>query len=96
VIFVLGMIGYLGSPQSAGLATGPIVPSFFIVMGVVFIALGSRMRRGRRDTRTALTVFGSISLIGVWTVLFVVPAIVLQYRPESTAWLRAVSGRARR
>jgi hypothetical protein len=93
VIFVLGTISYLGSPQPAALTAGPIIPDLLLVMGGAFIVLGSRMRRGRRNNRTALTVLGAIALIGLWPVLLVVPAIVLQYRPDSTAWLRAVGTR---
>lgn len=93
MIFVLGAIGSAVSRQSAGLIAAPAFTTFAALMGVCLVALAWSMRLGKRDTRTALTVFGAITLIGIWPFVFVVPAIVFQYRPESAAWLRAVGAR---
>ena len=62
---------------------------------------GSRLRFGH-DNRVTLTVLGALSGLGIVTLIFVVPAIVLQYLPASRQWFalppadsgRAVSGRA--
>lgn len=90
VMFVLGAIAWYGSPESAELNTGPIVPLLVIGFGVAFIVYASRLRRGHEEARVALTALGAISLIGIWTALLVIPALVLQHRPASREWLDSV------
>lgn len=37
-----------------------------------------------------MTVLGALFLLGIWPVLLVAPAIVLQFLPVSNAWFEAV------
>lgn len=79
----LGAVGYLGSPQGANVSLAAI--ALVLGLGVLFIVLAVRLRRGG-DTRVILTVLGGLSSLGLWPALLVVPAIVLQFRPSSKAW----------
>lgn len=90
VLFILGAIGWHGSPESAEVSTGPIVLLVVIGFGVTFIVCASRLRRGHEEARIALTALGIISLIGIWTALLVIPALVLQHRPAGREWLDSV------
>lgn len=90
-MLALAAIYYLGTPAGMTLATGPIAPLVLCTIGVTLIVFGVRLRRGRRGARTVLTVMGCLLLIGLWTVLFVVPALVLQYRASNKEWFDAVS-----
>jgi hypothetical protein len=97
VLFVLG--GFGGFAQiGVGMVDDPImlvmVPVILLV-GIGFVVLSRLLKRGR-DTRIALTAIGTIVvLFWLWSVkilalpllLLVVPAIVLQYRPDSGRWL---------
>lgn len=97
VLFVLASLG--GFAQiSLGMADDPImlimVP-LILLFGIGFIVLSRLLKRGR-DTRIALTAIGTLmALFWLWTVqifavallLLVVPAIVLQFRPDSGRWL---------
>ncbi|MET7338369.1 hypothetical protein [Nonomuraea sp. NPDC005650] len=62
----------------------------WIGVAVAFIVLAKFMREGSDGARVALTVLGSMFLLTLWPVLFVIPAIVLQFRPTSSAWFQAV------
>jgi hypothetical protein len=89
VLLILATLFVLGSPQS-NLSTGPAAPLIVFGAGVAFILLARLMGRGNRNARTALTVLGCVLLIGIWTALFVVPALILQFRPRSSAWFEAI------
>jgi hypothetical protein len=55
-----------------------------IVIGVVQWWNGVRLRRGR-DARAVLVV-GAVTCVGLWPLLLVVPAIVLQHHRDSQRW----------
>lgn len=93
VLLALAAIGYLVGPRHARLSTDPIAPLIVLGIGVIFVVLASRMRRGENGSRIALTVLGAILLFGIWTALFVIPAIVLQFRSDSNAWFHALNAR---
>ncbi len=59
--------------------------------GAAFIVLASFLLRGSNRAGTALIVLGASLLLFCWPALFVVPAIVLQFRPRSSAWFNAVN-----
>jgi NADH:ubiquinone oxidoreductase subunit 6 (subunit J) len=98
VLFVLGGLAAF-SEISAGLADDLIVlilAPLVLLFGVGFVILGRLLKRGR-DTRIALTVIGVllllfalffVRLLAVLLLVLVVPAIVLQYRPDSGRWLK--------
>ncbi|WP_103954045.1 hypothetical protein [Nonomuraea solani] len=90
-LLVAGMVYYALDPRSAPLSTGLLTLVVWIGVGVAFIVLGKLMRQGSTRARTALTVMGIVSLAGLWTALLVVPAIVLQFRPASSAWFKAIN-----
>jgi hypothetical protein len=79
----LGAVGFLGSPEGANVSLAAI--ALVVALGVLFVVLGVRLRRGG-DTRVILTVLGGLLSIALWPALLVVPAIVLQFRPSSKAW----------
>ncbi|MGH3391905.1 MAG: hypothetical protein ACRDOO_23790 [Actinomadura sp.] len=79
----LGAVGFVITPDGAG--TSLVAIALVLGLGILIIALGSRLRRGV-DTRVVLTVLGSMLMLAIWPVLLVVPAIVLQFRPGSKAW----------
>lgn len=71
--------GMHGDVTRAGLA-------FVLTTGALLIwRFGSRLRYGH-DNRVTLTVLGALSGLGIVTLVFVVPAIVLQYLPASRQW----------
>ena len=96
VFLLLGVAAF--AQVSTGLARDPIIllgAPLAVLLGIVFLALARLLRRGR-DTRIALAVLGVVLLIfalvfvrllAVVFLLVVVPAIVLQYRPEGGRWL---------
>lgn len=91
VTLVAGGIGE-SAATSANFPGGPADAAAVVVVagiGVIFIVLAARMRRGRQDARTALTVIGSISMIFLWPIVLVVPALILQYRRGNKAWFAA-------
>jgi hypothetical protein len=91
-LLALGGLSYALNPQaSATLSTGPLAPVFLIGLGVAFIILATRLRTGKNGSRIALTVMGALLLVGLWTVLFVVPAIVFQFLPDSNTWFKALN-----
>jgi hypothetical protein len=94
-LLALAMLSYLLNPRSALLGAGPLAPILWIGVAVGLIVLARRMRRGSTGARTALTVLGALTLIGIWTALFVVPAIVLQFSAKSNAWFQAVNAPGR-
>lgn len=55
------------------------------VVGALLWRLGTSLWRGR-DVRTRLVVWGALSCFLLVTVIFVVPALVLQYHPRSRRW----------
>ncbi|MFD0205448.1 MULTISPECIES: hypothetical protein [Saccharothrix] len=59
--------------------------TFALAFAVVIWRFGSRLRFGY-DNRAVLTVLGALSGLAIITLLFVVPAIVLQYLPASRRW----------
>ncbi|MFI7128379.1 hypothetical protein ACIBQ1_21940 [Nonomuraea sp. NPDC050153] len=63
---------------------------------MAFIVLAKFMREGSDAARITLTVLGSMFLLTFWPILFVIPAIVLQFRPASSAWFQAVKAAAPR
>jgi hypothetical protein len=73
---------YLGTYGDVGAAT---FCGVFVAGGVLIWRFGSRLRHGH-DKRTVLTVLGAVSGLALFTLLLVVPAIVLQYRPASRRW----------
>ncbi|WP_165974961.1 cytochrome d ubiquinol oxidase subunit II [Nonomuraea deserti] len=92
-LLAAGVIFTALSPDSPPLSTGPIALLLWIGVAVALIVLAKLMRQGSTGARTALTVLGAVSLFGIWTVLFVAPAIVLQFLPDSNAWFRTVNPR---
>ncbi|MFI6537947.1 hypothetical protein ACIBHY_36225 [Nonomuraea sp. NPDC050547] len=92
-ILAISTVYYVLNPQSPALSGGLVAPALLVGVAVAFIVLGKHMRQGNIAARIALTVLGAMSLIGIWTVLFVVPAIVLQFLPGSSAWFQAVNRR---
>lgn len=89
-VLIAGAIGEAAelsayAPDGAGASAG----GFVIVVGVVLIILATRMRRGKEGARTALTVIGSILMLALWPILLVVPALILQFRPDNKAWFAA-------
>ncbi|MEO3790704.1 hypothetical protein ABGB14_10850 [Nonomuraea sp. B10E15] len=91
-LLAAGVIFTALSPDSPPLSTGPFALLLWIGVAVAMIVLAKLMRQGSTGARTALTVLGVVALVGIWTVLFVVPAIVLQFLPGSNAWFRTVKG----
>jgi ABC-type transport system involved in multi-copper enzyme maturation permease subunit len=97
VLFVLGGLAAF-SEIANGLADDPIIlimAPLSLLFGVVFVILGRLLKRGR-DTRIALTVIGALLLVfafafvqilAVLLLVLLVPAIVLQFRPDSGRWL---------
>lgn len=57
----------------------------FTVGAALLWRFGSRLRHGH-DNRAALTALGAVSGLAIVTLVLVVPAIVLQYRPASRRW----------
>jgi xanthine/uracil permease len=80
---ILGVFLALGGLTVAMLS--PVVTVILVVLGVVVWWNGLRLRRGR-DVRVVLVVVGVVTCIGIWPVLLVAPAIVLQYHPNSRHW----------
>lgn len=70
-------------------------PGAYLIVGVgvACIVLGTRLRRGSNGARVALTILGVPALVGLVTVLLIIPAIVLQFLPTSNEWFRAVNPR---
>ena len=89
-MFALAGIWYLGTPEGMTSSTGPWAPLLLSLVGVAIVFFGIRLMRGSGGARTVLTVLGCLLLIGIWTVLLVVPALILQYQRSSSAWLQAV------
>jgi hypothetical protein len=99
VLFVLGGLGAF-SEISTGLTRDPIIlimAPLSLLFGIAFAVLGRMLKRGR-DTRIPLTVAGVlllvfavvfVRLLAVPLLVFVVPAIILQYRPTSGRWFTA-------
>ncbi len=84
-VFALGGLGSSIRPYSYPAELGLVL----IALGVVILALGLRLKRGS-DTRVLLTVLSMLTAIGVWPLLLVVPAIVLQNRLDSTEWFASL------
>ncbi|MEV4578003.1 hypothetical protein AB0K16_32630 [Nonomuraea jabiensis] len=92
----LAMISFALGPEQLTLSTGLFTVVVWIGVAVTFIVLAKFMREGSDGARIALTVLGSMFLLGLWPALFVLPAVVLQFRPASNAWFQAVkAGRPR-
>ncbi|MFF4624424.1 hypothetical protein [Nonomuraea jabiensis] len=92
----LAMIYSAFGPGQPTLSTGMSTVVVWIGVAVTFIVLAKFMREGSDGARIALTVLGSMFLLGIWPALVVIPAIVLQFRPASNAWFQAVkAGRPR-
>ncbi|MFC5748395.1 hypothetical protein [Actinomadura rugatobispora] len=91
VILALGGLSYALNPEATNLNAGPFAPVFLIGLGAAFVILAIRLRKGGNGARIALTVMGALLLVGVWTVLFVVPALVFQFLPDSNAWFKALT-----
>ncbi|MFI0423512.1 hypothetical protein [Spongiactinospora sp. 9N601] len=90
-ILAISTILYFLNPRSAPLYTGSFTLFLLAGYGVVLIVLAKLMRRGNAGARIALTVLGALTLFGIWTALFIVPAIVLQFLTKSNAWFQAVN-----
>ncbi|KJK52674.1 hypothetical protein UK23_03500 [Lentzea aerocolonigenes] len=58
------------------------------IYGGVLLLFNRQLKRGR-DRRLVLSVMGGIFCLALWPLLVVVPAIVLQYLPESRLWFNA-------
>ncbi|MEQ4723816.1 hypothetical protein [Nonomuraea sp. B19D2] len=93
VLLAFAMIYEFFGPGSVPLSTGWLSLALWFGVGVAVIVLAKLMRQGSTGARIALTVLGAVMLLGIWTALLVVPAIVLQFRPNSNAWFQAVNGR---
>ncbi|MET9632991.1 hypothetical protein ABZX92_36590 [Lentzea sp. NPDC006480] len=55
------------------------------IYGGVLLLFNRQLKRGR-DRRLVLSVMGGLFCLALWPLLVVVPAIVLQYLPESRLW----------
>lgn len=88
VITGLGAVGYYLMPYG-GSDISPVSILFVVGIGVAFIVLATFVLRGSNGARIAVTVLGGVMLLGVWTIVFVVPAIVLQFLPSSNVWFQA-------
>ncbi|WP_242902647.1 hypothetical protein [Actinomadura terrae] len=81
--------------------TGPLISPiynislmlFLLGYGTAMIIAASRMMRGSERARTTVTIMGCLMLIGIWTVVLIVPALILQYLSNSRAWFHTVNAR---
>ncbi|MQA03514.1 MAG: hypothetical protein GEV07_12605 [Streptosporangiales bacterium] len=75
-----------------------VSPWVFVLLGgvgVAVIVLAAAMRRGASSwVRMTLTVVGCLFAFGLWPMLLVIPAIVLQFKAPSNAWFTALAGNA--
>lgn len=86
---VLGVLIALGTYfQRAPRLAGSPAALLLVAIGVALVVFGLLLRGGAGWTRIPLTVLGAMSCIGLWPMLLVVPAIVLQYHQTSQEWLR--------
>jgi len=85
VATVLGALAFYGQNPSLE----PVAVLLVIGFGVLFVVLAVVMRRGSSAARIWLTVLGGAYCVVLWPALLVIPAVVLQFRPTSGAWLAA-------
>lgn len=88
VLFALGGLWALFT-YSASLSTGPFAPLMVTAFGVALVLVARQFGDGSKRARVALTVMGIIALVGMWTVVLVLPALVLQFLPASSTWFDA-------
>ncbi len=78
------MLGGLVPLPHPELFSTPIVIAMMSI-GVLVVVLGRKLKQDV-DVRCALVAASVVTLIGLWPVLLVLPATVLQYRSSSNAW----------
>ncbi|WHT18237.1 hypothetical protein N8J89_34840 [Crossiella sp. CA-258035] len=83
VVLALAGLYQYGSPRFAG---NPI-SLVMAVVGVLILVFGLLLRGGAGWTRIPLTVLGAIMCVGLWPLLVVAPAILLQFGRASQDWL---------
>lgn len=94
-ILALGSVGEYLAASTSYEADPPEVSSLALVFGsgVAGFIVATQLRKGSNAARTTMTILGAFQLLGIFTVVFVAPAIILQYLPSSSAWFRAVNVR---
>lgn len=95
VLLVLSSLAGVGNlPETGDIARAigqRIGVGLFAGLGIALIVLSVRLGRGSSGARVALTVLGVISMFGLVTIPLAVTALILQFRPSSSAWLATVA-----
>lgn len=91
----LGSIGQYMALSASYPAGSPNVGSLSLIFctGVAGFIVALQLRKGSTAARTTMTILGAFQLLGIFTAVLIVPALILQYRPSSNAWFRAMNAR---
>ena len=59
-----------------------------IILGAAIVVCAALLKRRHGYARVAVTALGAVSCIGIWPIILVIPAVVLQFLSDSNAWFR--------